>query len=193
MMRSVTATLTALVVMGGLASPVHAGPISGSFSGNSVFTPTGTPGVLIQNFTGGGTDTTYGPFTFLSLSTVDFTNPPSIVISNGSFTETFAIGSLFGTSSGTGTANGNGTASLLLNLVVTGGTFAFERFTGNATITGMITLTSPTTGATGGTYAGTLRDTDIPEPSTLAIVGAGIMGLGALRRRRKAKPKLSVS
>jgi uncharacterized membrane protein len=79
----------------------------------------------------------------------------------------------------------------LLGWVITGGTGVFEGDTGYAALTGTITLTSPTTGVSSGTYAGAL--TAVPEPATFAILGAGIIGLAAMRRRRKAKPKLSVA
>jgi len=90
----VAATLTALVVMGGLALPVHAGPISGTLSGDSTLTPAGTPGIFVQTFTGDGDDTIYGSFTAQSGSTIDFSDPPHILISSGSFTEVFSQGTL---------------------------------------------------------------------------------------------------
>src|ERR1700675_1230268 len=100
MRRPITATLIALVATVGLAVHVQGGVITGTLSGDSTLTPTITPGVFVQNFTGDGDDTTFGSFTPQSLSTIDFSNPPAILISNGMFSETFLQGTLFGTSSG---------------------------------------------------------------------------------------------
>jgi hypothetical protein len=111
MVRSFVASLIALVTMAGIAVSVSAGPISGTLSGDATLTPTGAPGVFTQNYTGDGNDTTFGSFTVQSTSTVDFSHPTNVVISDGMFTETFSAGILFGTSSGEGTASGVGTAT----------------------------------------------------------------------------------
>jgi hypothetical protein len=105
--RSIASTLIALLAMADLAVPVRASTISisGTLSGDSTLTATGTPGDFVQNFTGSGDDTPYGHFTAQSPSAVDFSNPPNIIISGGSFTETFTSGTLFGTSSGSGSAS----------------------------------------------------------------------------------------
>jgi hypothetical protein len=100
----IVASLIALVTMAGIAVSVSAGPISGTLSGDATLTPTGAPDVFTQNYTGDGNDTTFGSFTVQSTSTVDFSHPPNVVISDGMFTETFSAGILFGTSSGEGTA-----------------------------------------------------------------------------------------
>ena len=105
MTRSLAATLLALV-MAGFALPVHASTISGTLSGDATLTRTGTPGVFLQNFTGDGDDTVFGSFTPQSQSTIDFSHPRDIVVSDGMFLETFSDGTLFGTSSGSGTLAG---------------------------------------------------------------------------------------
>lgn len=94
MIRSVAATLIALAAMGGLAMPVHADLISGTLSGDSTLTPTATPGVFAQNFTGDGDDAIFGLFTVQSQSTIDFSSPPAIFISSGSFLEDLSQGNL---------------------------------------------------------------------------------------------------
>jgi hypothetical protein len=106
MRRSVAATLIVLAAMVGFAVPVHADPISGTLTGDSTLTPTGTPGIFVQNFTGDGDDTVFGSFTPQSQSTIDFSHPRDIVVSDGMFLETFSDGTLFGTSSGSGTLAG---------------------------------------------------------------------------------------
>ena len=96
--------------------PAQAGLLSGAFDGTATLTPTGTPGVYIQNFVGDGTDATYGAFNATSQSTVDFTSPPTIIITNGMLTDVFAGGTFFGTGSGSGTASGQGTATFTIEL-----------------------------------------------------------------------------
>lgn len=160
--------LVGLLVLIG-AMPSQASIITGTFTGDSTLTPTGTPGIFVQNFTGNGDDTIFGAVTPQSTSTVDFSSPPSITFSDGSFTETFALGTLLGTSSGSRTASGLGTATFTLNFVFTGGIGLFAGATGDATVTGTITSTSATTESITGSYTGTLEVvTPLPSrPSAL--------------------------
>lgn len=181
MTRSVAASLIALLLVGGFAIPVQAGPISGALSGDGTLTPTGTPGIFTQNYTGDGNDTTFGSFTVQTTSTVDISDPPHIVVSDGMFTETFSLGTLFGTSSGDGTINGVGTATFTGDAVFTGGTGIFAGATGEATSLQMLIRTGPTTTSGSGTYIGTLSF--IPEPSSLALLASGALVLLYRRRR----------
>jgi hypothetical protein len=162
-----------LVSVAWLIVPAQAGSIGGSFDGNAILTTTSTVGVFIQNFVGDGTDGTYGAFDATSQSTVDFRNPPNILITNGTLTEIFAGGDLFGTGSGSGTASGHGTATFTIDFVITGGPGIFEHQTGDAVITGTITQTSQTTEAIEATYTGMLGT---PEPSSesLLLLGATV-------------------
>jgi PEP-CTERM motif-containing protein len=183
MIRSIAATLITLVMMGCLPALVHADSFSGTLSGNSTLTPTGTPGVFVQDFTGTGSDTVFGAFTVTSQSTIDFSAPPTIVISSGSFVEDLSGGTLFGTSSGSGTASGKGTATFTLDFVITGGTGSFAGDTGDATVTGTITMTSPTTESITGSYTGSLTPvTTTPEPSSVALM---LLGVGLVFVMRK--------
>lgn len=182
MLRSLAATLIALVGMGSFAAPLHAELILGNLSGDSTLTPTGTPGVFSQNFTGEGDDTTFGSFDVNSTSTIDFSDPPHIVVTDTMFTEIFSDGSLFGTGSGGGTANGMGAATVTLDLVITGGTGIFKLAKGDAVATETLTLTSPTTVSANGTYTGTLST--VPEPGSLALLAP--LALVVFFRRRLA-------
>jgi hypothetical protein len=187
MSRTITIPLVALVVWVGLAARVQADMISGTFSGDAALTPTGTPGVFVQNFTGDGDDTVFGSFTAHSQSTVDFSNPPHITISNGALSEMFAQGVLSGTSSGDGTASGQGTATFTIDFVITGGTGAFAGAMGEANLTGTITSTSATTESISGTYTGSI--TLAPEPASAILLASGglaFIGLAGRRRRRAA-------
>jgi len=179
--------LIALTALASFATSSHANTIniSGTFDGDSTLTLTANPGVYAQSFSGDGDDTTYGSFTPTSESTVDFTNPPTITISDGTFLETFGQGTLFGVSSGSGTASGHGTATVTLDLIFKGGTGLFAGDTGEVTLTETITSTSPTTETiSDGSYAGTLITTT-PLPAALPLFAAGLGAIGLFGWRRK--------
>jgi hypothetical protein len=161
--------------------------ISGTFDGDSTFTPTVNLGIYAQSFSGEGEDTTYGSFTPTSQSTVDFSDPPTITISDGMFLETFSQGTLFGVSSGGGTASGNGTATVTLDFIFKGGTGLFAGDTGEITVTETITRTSATTATiSNGSYTGTLiTATPLPAALPLFATGLGAIGLFGWRRKRQ--------
>jgi hypothetical protein len=184
MRRSFIVGFVTVMALGMLVAPAHAGILlSGQFDGTGVLTPTGTPGAFIQNFSGDGEDTTLGSFTIQSQSKIDFSQPPSIMVSDGMVSLVFPQGTLFAKSSGTGMASGHGTATFEADLVFTGGTNFFAGATGTATITGTITSTGPTTESVSATYTGSLAI--IPEPASLTLLGLGIVGLGGYTWRRR--------
>ena len=175
----------ALVALGGLVARVQGGSISGTYSGDATLTPTSTPGVFVQNFTGDGDDTTFGSFMAQSSATVDFSKPPDITLSGGTFLETFTQGTLFGICSGSGTASGHGTATFTVYYFFTGGTGLFVGDTGEATLTATVTSTSSTTESAAGSYVGSLSL--VPEPRSLALLASAV-AVGAVvvvRGRRR--------
>ena len=153
-----------------LIVPAQASVLLGVLDGTATLTPTNTPGVYIQNFVGDGTDATFGAFNVTSQSTVDFTNPPSIVITGAMLTDIFAGGTFTGTGSGGGTANGQGSATFTINFILTGTTGIFEHQTGTATIIGTITKTGPLTETIDATYTGNIGT---PEPSSMSLLLLG--------------------
>jgi len=193
--RSLT-LLTLALCWGALSA--FAGNISfaGTFDGTATSTPTGTPGVYMQSFTGDGSDHTYGNFSAVAMSTVTFNPPnPNITFSNGTFTIAFGgmgeapggpldgSGSLMGTSSGTGTVTGPGMATFTINFVVTGGTGQFAGYTGGLSLSGTLTGNPSSVSIGNGSYSGSIAST--PEPNAALLMGTALMAvvLGLACRR----------
>jgi hypothetical protein len=181
MIRSLAATLFALVMMGALAVPVQADstPVSGTLTGNSTLTATANPCLCVfdSNFTGSGIDSESGPFTTTNMGTVIFSSP-TMFTGSGTFIDVFAEGTVFGTFTETGTVTGATTSTITLDTVNTGGTGIFAGDTGESVVIG----TNDTTKSPmfTGTYTGFITT---PEPSSLALMLAGI-GLLPLMRKR---------
>ncbi len=187
MSRSTTLPLVALVVLGGITAPARAGSISGDLSGDTAILPI-SANVFLQTFTGEGDDTLLGSFTTQSQSTVDLSNPLNIILSNGTCSQTFSEGTLFGTCSGSGTTTGMGTGTFETEIVFTGGTGFFAGATGGMTVTGTEVRTGPTTGAITGTYVGMLSS--VPEPGGLALLAPAIaVGACVLVRERRRRTR----
>jgi len=171
-----------------LPGALRADTISGTISAANVQVLTTPPNIYSGTSTGTGNDTTFGVFNFSSAWTTTLTNPTNFLVSNGTFLETYATGTVSGIFTGSGTVDTSTEVTTFTeNFVLASGTGIFAGETGQATLTG--TGTFALNGSSTGTYTGSFAQVSaVPEPSTLVLLSTslvGLMGLG-LRKRRLA-------
>jgi hypothetical protein len=192
MRSSIAIPIVVLMALWGLVVPAHAGSISGTFAGSATLTPTSTSGVDILNFTGNGSDTTFGSDSVSLQSTIDFTSPPHFLLTNTTLREVFSGGTLMGTGSGIGINPSTGTSTFSIAIEFTGGTGIFGGVTGGMILHARMSPTSSTTETISlGNYTGALvlDPPAVPEPGTLALlVPAVSLGAVVVVRQRRRKP-----
>jgi hypothetical protein len=173
MLRSISATLIALAA---LVLPVQASTISttGNYTGTVInnLTMVGLDFVGTQTVSGTGNISPLGSYSFTAGNDATFFGSTlTNTITNGTFTDIFGGGTLFGTYTGHGTSNATDTTETL-NYIVTGGTGVFLGYTGSSHGTANI----DNIGTISYTGMGTLTTT--PIPSTWLMLLSGLVGLG---------------
>jgi hypothetical protein len=175
---SIFVSLLALAGFGSLVVPARADMISGSLSGVASFTPI-SPIVSIDNIFGTGNDSLLGEFTVEEQSTLTFTtlhSPADFILSEGTFTETTAKGTVHGTASGTGSISSDGT--LIADLLPAFKIGERPLITEDVMFTGVAVGTGPATVAISGSYFGST----VPEPSSVVLFGTVALALLCYRR-----------
>lgn len=187
----------ALLATVAFANSASASTVSfgGSFSGTG--TKSGSPPVFNENFSGMGTDATFGPFNITESATIDLTGFPTVQVSNGNVAFDFTPGGFTASFTGSGTASGpTATVALtfsILSGLLTGdtgtltGTGVFNSDTDvlNVNYTGTITGPGPVLGFIDGPTVD-VSATPLPAGLPLFASGLGLVGLLARRRKRNA-------
>lgn len=198
------AGIAAVAVSLAFAGSAMAAPITGTLTLNGTSGPqqfVGSGGATIATYTGisfapssnvfnasagtgdlaifTGTSGTIEDFTYVPT----FSAIPSFVIISGTDTLTFNLDTV----SAAATNGWTGTDSLgFINLTLTG----VLTVNGGEETDAVILFSGTKINSTASSWSATLiaegRPTQVPEPLTLALLGAGLAGMGALRFRRKA-------
>jgi hypothetical protein len=139
------------------------------------------PSTLISGIFGTGTSN-LGAFTTVESNCL---NPITGSLYNGLFTFQFTNGStLYGTATGTvALPPVNGTTTNVFEYLITGGTGLYANAAGRLEVNGVVRFNPD--GTTGNTFTYNGSFSTVPEPSTVLLVGLGLVGVVAAPRKRR--------